>query len=79
MSHVFGNYIHDNYLPTSTSIIEFLEKDPKRLRETQCTDLRSVGIRLSFPPSLAPPPREPGYEARIGSGDRAYNVSFPSQ
>ncbi len=48
---------------TFTSIIEFLEKDPKRLHGAQCADLRSVCTRLSYPFSLAPPPIEPGYEA----------------
>ncbi len=47
---------------TFTSIIEYLEKYHKRLRGAQCADLRSVG---TFPP----PPREPGYEAKLAQAD----------
>ena len=45
---------------TFTSIIEFLEKDPTRLRRAQCADLQSVCTKLSFPSSLAPPPESLG-------------------
>ncbi len=44
---------------TFTSIIEFLENDPTRLRGAQCDQL----VPGSPFPLASPAPREPGYEA----------------
>ncbi len=67
MSHVsFGNYIHDNYLPTGNDV--HIEKDPMRLRRAQCADLLSVG-GTSFPLASPAPQR---------AWVRGYIVAWPT-